>query len=53
MNIGHMDENVDLARRYKVPLEQGRALAVLSENGALLFSQRSGEFEAMRRMCIT
>lgn len=51
VNIGHMDENVDLARQYKVPLERGvPALAVLSENGALLFSQRSGEFEAMRRM---
>lgn len=37
VNIGHMDENVDLARQYKVPLERGvPALAVLSENGALL-----------------
>ena len=51
VNIGHMDENVDLAQRYKVPLERGvPALAVLSEHGALLYSQRSGEFEAMRRM---
>jgi thioredoxin 1 len=51
VNIGHMDENVDLAGEYKVPLEKGvPALAVLSENGKLLFSQRSGQFEAMRRM---
>lgn len=51
VNVGHLDENVDLARLYKVPLELGvPALAVLSENGALLFSQRRGEFEAMHRM---
>lgn len=51
VNIGHMDENVDLAQKYKVPLERGvPALAVLSEYGKLLYSQRSGEFEAMRRM---
>lgn len=51
VNIGHMDENVDLAQKYKVPLERGvPALAVLSENGTLLYSQRGGEFEAMRRM---
>ena len=51
VNIGHMDENVDIAQRYKVPLEKGvPALAVLSENGKLLYSQQTGQFEAMRRM---
>jgi thioredoxin 1 len=51
INIGHMDENVDIARRYNVPLERGvPAMAVLSERGKLLYSQKSGEFEAMRRM---
>jgi thioredoxin 1 len=51
INIGHMDENVDIAHRYDVPLERGvPALAVLSDNGKLLFSQKQGEFEAMRRM---
>src|SRR3569833_1850468 len=51
INIGHMDENVDIAQRYGVPLEKGvPALAVLSDKGKLLYSQRSGEFEAMRRM---
>jgi thiol:disulfide interchange protein len=51
INIGHMDANVDIAQRYGVPLEKGvPALAVLSENGRLLYSQKSGEFEAMRRM---
>lgn len=51
VNIGYMDQNVDLAQRFKVPLEKGvPALAVLSENGKLLFSQQNGQFEAMRRM---
>jgi thioredoxin 1 len=51
INIGHMDENVDIARQYDVPLERGvPAMAVLSERGKLLYSQKSGEFEAMRRM---
>jgi thiol:disulfide interchange protein len=51
INIGHMDENLDIAERYEVPLSRGvPALAVLSENGTLLYSQKGGEFEAMRRM---
>ncbi len=51
VNVGHLDENVDIARQYDVPLERGvPALAVLNEKGKLLFSQKKGEFEAMRRM---
>jgi thioredoxin 1 len=51
INVGHIDANLDLARQYGVPLEKGvPALAVLSEHGALLYSQKNGEFEAMRRM---
>jgi thiol:disulfide interchange protein len=51
INIGHMDANLDIAERYEVPLRRGvPALAVLSENGTLLYSQKGGEFEAMRRM---
>lgn len=51
INIGHMDANLDIAERYQVPLGRGvPALAVLSDKGKLLYSQRSGEFEAMRRM---
>lgn len=51
VNIGHMDENLDIAERYGVPLGKGvPALAVLSEKGTLLYSQKAGEFEAMRRM---
>jgi thiol:disulfide interchange protein len=51
VNIGHMDENQDIAAQYQVPLGKGvPALAVLSEKGKLLYSQQAGEFEAMRRM---
>jgi thioredoxin 1 len=51
VNIGHMDTNLDVAARYQVPLDKGvPALAVLSDKGKVLYSQRSGEFEAMRRM---
>ena len=51
VNIGHMDENVDLADKYGIPLHKGvPALAVLSSSGKVLYSQKGGEFEAMRRM---
>jgi thiol:disulfide interchange protein len=51
VNIGHMDENLDIAERYQIPLEKGvPALAVLSETGRLLYSQKSGQFESMRRI---
>ena len=51
VNIGKMDTNLELADRYGVPLNKGvPALAVLDEHGKLLYSQKSGEFEAMRRM---
>jgi len=51
VNIGHMDENQDIAERYQIPLKKGvPALAVLDEHGKLLYSQRTGEFESMRRM---
>lgn len=51
INIGHMDANLDIAKAYEVPLDKGvPALAVLTETGKLLYSQRQGQFEAMRRM---
>jgi thioredoxin 1 len=51
VNIGHMDENVEIAKKYDVPLEKGvPALAVLTERGKLLYSQQNGQFEKMRRM---
>ena len=51
INVGHMDANLDLAEQYQIPLKRGvPALAVLSDHGKLLYSQKNGEFEAMRRM---
>jgi thioredoxin 1 len=51
VNIGHMDENLDIANQYQVPLTKGvPAMAVLSDKGKLLYSQRGGEFESMRRL---
>jgi thioredoxin 1 len=51
IDIGHMDKNVDVADKYEVPLKRGvPALAVLDERGHLLYSQKNGEFEAMRHM---
>ena len=51
INIGEKDRNLDLAERYQIPLSKGvPALAVLDRRGKLLYSQRTGEFEAMRHM---
>ena len=49
VNIGHEDANVDLAKRYGVPLQGVPALAVLAPNGKLLYSQNK-EFSDMRYM---
>ncbi|HEY6413819.1 MAG TPA: thioredoxin family protein [Edaphobacter sp.] len=51
VDIGHMDHNVDVAKKYKVPIEKGvPALAVLDAHGKILFSQENKEFENMRNM---
>jgi thiol:disulfide interchange protein len=51
INIGRLNANVDIAEHYRIPLRKGvPALAVLGEHGELLSSQKTGEFEAMRRM---
>lgn len=51
VNVGQYDANLDLAKKYGIPLEKGvPAMAVLSETGKLLYSQRNQEFEKMRRM---
>jgi thioredoxin 1 len=51
VNIGRMDENLDIAEQYGIPVTTGvPALAVLSEKGKLLYGQRSGEFKSMRHM---
>jgi thiol:disulfide interchange protein len=54
VNIGHMDANLDIAKRYEVPLDKGvPALAVLTSQGGLLYSQKNGQFEDMRNMQIS
>jgi thiol:disulfide interchange protein len=51
VNVGEYDANLDLAEKYGIPLKRGvPAMAVLSETGKLLYSQKSGEFESMRRL---
>jgi thiol-disulfide isomerase/thioredoxin len=51
VNIGHMDQNLDIAARYEVPLGKGvPALAVLTAEGKLIYAQKQGQFEAMRRL---
>jgi thiol:disulfide interchange protein len=51
IDIGRMDRNVDVAAKYKVPIQKGvPALAVLDANGRLLYSQQNKEFENMSRI---
>ncbi|HEX3096633.1 MAG TPA: thioredoxin family protein [Usitatibacter sp.] len=53
VNVGArgIDRNFDVAERYGIPLKKGvPALAVLDGDGKVVYSQRNGEFESMRRM---
>jgi thioredoxin 1 len=51
INIGRMDENLDIAERYGIPVTLGvPALAVLSPAGKILYGQRGGEFSHMGKM---
>ncbi len=51
INIGRMDENLDIAERFGIPVTLGvPALAVLSPAGKILYGQRGGEFSHMGRM---
>jgi thiol:disulfide interchange protein len=51
IDIGQMDKNLDVAKKYDIPVERGvPAIAVLDSDGKLLFSQKRGEFEAARSM---
>jgi thiol:disulfide interchange protein len=46
-----MDKNVEVGAKYGVPIKKGvPALAVLDEHGAVLSSQKTGEFSDMRYM---
>ncbi len=51
VDIGEGEKNPELVKEYKIPLDKGvPAVAVLDENGKLLYSSGEGEFEAARRM---
>ncbi len=51
VDIGEADKNLDLVKRYSIPLEKGvPAVAVLGSDGKLLYSSGNGEFEAARLM---
>jgi thiol:disulfide interchange protein len=51
IDIGHMDRNLDVTKKYEIPINKGvPALAVLDAQGKLLYSQQTGQFENMRNM---
>jgi thiol:disulfide interchange protein len=46
INVGELDENLDIAARYQAPVEHGvPEVAVLSETGKLLYSSKTKELE--------
>ena len=51
IDIGEYNKNLELAKKYEVPLERGvPAAAVLDSDGKLLFSQKNQEFEKARSL---
>jgi thioredoxin 1 len=51
VNVGEYDKNLDLAKKYEIPLPKGvPSLAVLNPDGTLVFSQKQGEFESSTRL---
>lgn len=51
VDVGRYDKNLDLAKKYQVPLEKGvPAMAVLNARGKVLVSNKKGEFQGARKM---
>ena len=51
VDIGEYDKNLELAKKYDVPLERGvPAAAILDSDGKLVVSQKNQEFEKARSM---
>ena len=53
VNVGDkgISDNFDVAERYGIPLKKGvPALAVLENDGRVVYAQKAGEFENMRKM---
>jgi Thioredoxin-like len=51
VNVGDYDKNLDLAKKYEIPLNKGvPSLAILDPDGKLIVSQKKGEFESTVRI---
>jgi hypothetical protein len=51
VNVGNYDVNLDLAKKYEIPLEKGvPSLAILDADGTLVVSQKKGEFQSTARI---
>jgi len=51
IDVGNFDKNLDLAKRYDVPLRKGiPAVAVVNGDDALLYVTKDGELANARRM---
>jgi len=51
VDIGEYNRNLDIAKKYDVPLERGvPAAAILEKDGELVVSQKNQEFEKARSM---
>jgi len=51
VDIGEANKNLELMKKYNIPLEKGvPAVALLKSDGSLLYSSGNGEFEAARTM---
>jgi thiol:disulfide interchange protein len=50
VDIGQGDKNIDIAKQYDTPVEAIPAVAVLNQNGKLLYSQKRHEFSSARSL---
>jgi len=51
VNVGHFDQNLDLAKKYGVPLNKGiPAVAIISSKNEVLYVTKEGELANARKM---
>ncbi|MES2391275.1 MAG: thioredoxin family protein [Acidobacteriota bacterium] len=50
VNIGRIDANGDIAKRYGVPMKGVPALAVIDGHGKVIYAQANNQFSDMRHM---
>jgi thioredoxin 1 len=51
VDIGRGEKNVDVAQKYKIPLDRGvPSIAVVSSSGEVLYSTQHGEISPTRRL---